>query len=55
MTEKFEGFEGFYDPVAEYVENIWRDNGWLYLYSKDQFIYDNLFPLSLSFLFFYQA
>ena len=76
MIEKFEYFHGFYDLVAEYmenlchgryiienfagchdqvakyVENICSGNGWLCLYSKNQSIYHNLFPLSSSSLFF---
>ena len=74
MIEKFEYFHGFYDLVAEYmenlchgryitenfagchdqvakyVENICSGNGWLCLYSKNQSIYHNLFPLSSSFM-----
>ena len=52
MTEFFEGFHVFYDPVVEYMENLGSGNGWLYLYYKDQFLYYNLVPLGISFLFF---
>ena len=48
----FEGCHVFYDPVAEYMENIGSGNGWLYLYYKYQFLYYNLVPLALSVIFF---
>ena len=47
-----ENFAGYHDPVEEYMEKLCSGNGWLCLYSKDQFLYHNLFPLSLSSLFF---
>ena len=52
MTEFFEGFHVFYDPMVEYMENHGSGNGWLYLYCKDQFIYYNLVPLGILVLFF---
>ena len=52
MTEFFEGCHVFYDPVAEYMENLGSGNGWLYLYCKDQFIYYNFVPLGPLVLFF---
>ena len=52
MTEFFEGFHVFYDPVGEYIENLGSGNSWLYLYCKHKFIYYNLVPLGLSVLFF---
>ena len=45
-----ENFVGGHDPVVEYVDNIYSNNGWLCLYSKDQIFLHNLFPLSPSFL-----
>ena len=50
MTEFFEGCHVFYDPVAEYMENLGSGNGWLYFYCKDQFLYYNFLPLSLPYL-----
>ena len=47
-----ENFAGYRDLVVEYMEKLCSGNGWLCLYSKDQFLYHNLFPLSSSFLFF---
>ena len=53
MTEFFESFHAFYDPVADYIDEFYSGNGWLmYLYCKDQFLYCNFFPLGLSSLFF---
>ena len=52
MTNFFESCHVFYDPVAEYMENLGSGNGWLYLYCKDQFVYYNFLPLNLSSLFF---
>ena len=52
MTDFFESCHAFYDPVAEYLENLGSGNGWLYLYCKDQFFYYNFLPLSLSSMFF---
>ena len=52
MTEFFEGCHVFYDPLAEYMENLGSGNGQLYLYYKDQFIYYIFLRLSLSSLFF---
>ena len=43
-------FEGCHDLVTEYVEKLCSSNGGLRLYSKDQSLYHNLFPLSSSFL-----
>ena len=40
-----------YDSVAEYMEGIGNGNDWLYLYCKDQFLYYNLLPFCLSYLF----
>ena len=48
MTEFFESCHAFYDPVADYIEEFCSGNDWLYLYCKDQFIYYNSLPLSLS-------
>ena len=52
MTEFLESCHVFYDPVVEYMENLGNGNGWLYLYYKDQFLYYNFLPLSLSSMFF---
>ena len=52
MIEFFEVFHVFYDPMEEYMEKLGSGNGLLYLYCKDQFLYYNLVPLSLSSLFF---
>ena len=31
MIEFFEGFHVFYDHMEEYMENLGRGNGWLYI------------------------
>ena len=51
MIEFFEVFHVFYDLMEEYMEKLGSGNGLLYLYCKDQFLYYNFFPLSLSSLF----
>ena len=52
MTKNFEGCHVFYDPMAEYMENLGSGNHWLYLYCKDQFLYYNFVPLGPSILVF---
>ena len=52
VTEFFESCHAFYDPVVNYIDEFCSGNGWLYLYCKDQFIYYNFLPSSLSSLFF---
>ena len=52
MTKKFESCHAFYDPVVDYIDEFCSGNGWLYLYCKDQFLYYNFLPLSLSSMFF---
>ena len=48
MIEKYEGCRVFYDPMTEYVENIYSGNGGLCVCSKYQIPHHNLFPLSPS-------
>ena len=43
-----ENFAGCHDPMAEYMEKLCSGNGWLCIYSKDQFLYHNLLPLGFS-------
>ena len=47
ITKKF---AGFHEPVEKYMEKPCSGNGWLWFYSKAQFLYHNIFPLCLSFL-----
>ena len=46
-----ENFAGCHNPMAEYMDKLCSGNGWLCLYSKDQSLYHNLFPLSPPFIF----
>ena len=50
MIEKYKGCHVFYDPMTEYVENIYSGNGGLCVCSKYQIPCDNLLTLSPSFL-----
>ena len=45
MTEYVEGCHAFYDPVAEYMEKRFSQNGWLCVCSKDQVSYHSLLSL----------
>ena len=44
-------FGDYNDPVARYVEKLCSVNGWLWLCSRDQVPYHNLFPFGPSMLF----
>ena len=46
MTEYAEGCHVFYDLVAEYMEKLRSDNGWLCLCNKSRVLYHNLLPFN---------
>ena len=50
MTKEFGGCQGFYDPVAEYMEGFCSGNGRLVLCSKEQVFYHKFSPFNPSFL-----
>ena len=55
IREEFEDYQGFYDPVGEYMEDICSRSSGLCVYSKEHDFLHNLLPLCPLVLFFYQA
>ena len=45
------GCRDFYDPLAEYMEGLGKDDDWLHPWFEDQFVCHFFLPLSISFLF----